>query len=219
MTSDSLVESLEKLVLSPVSLRRIFTLFTRLHYSDPVHYQGRFEDLSNYVWSADPTRCTLFVDFDYNFQPKNTERLPAIFVGVSDVKYQKIVQDNRDTETEDRAGVIQIYRALTSVIVRHLSVTPDESLRLAELSAEFFMGIRPLLMERMHLGMFEVAQQVNTRPFMREATQPDQVFTSDIIMPLEYDVRWESVRESHRIKTVSFSDALAKYALPTSSQT
>src|SRR5882672_1429329 len=102
--NQTLLEGFSNLILGPVSLRRIFLLLTRIHYSDPAHY-GEFKDkMAKFVWSQDDTKRKLFIDYDYNYRPTNLEQRPAVFVGVDDVTYRRVVIDNARNVTEDNSG-------------------------------------------------------------------------------------------------------------------
>ena len=217
--NQSLLEGFSNLILGPVSLRRIFLLLTRLHYSDPAHY-GEFKDkMSSFVWSQDDTKRKLFIDHDYNFRPTKLEQRPAIFVGTDAIMYRRVAIDNVRAITEDSSGKSSSYVAETGIIIRHISMTPDEALALGEMSAIFFSGVRALLKQHMKLHTFDIVKLDSTKPFLREAAEPDQQFSCDLVMKLAYVHDWTTIWESHRVKTVSIREAVAAYALPAGEQT
>lgn len=217
--NNSLIAGLGNLALTPVSLRRIFLLLTRLHFSDSKHYGDKAEPLKDFIWSADDKVRKLFIDYDYHYQPTHLEQRPAVFVGVDDLIFTRQVLDNQRENTEDRSGTNFTYKAETSIILRHISLTPDEALTLGELSVDFFAGVRKMLMETMRLQHFDVTALKSTRPFLRTEVQSDQQFSCDLIMRISFLYDWVTFRESHRIKTVSFKEAVVAYALPTNNDT
>jgi len=214
-----LLEGLGNLVLTPVSLRRIFLLLTRLHFSDASHYGDKAIPLKNFIWSPDEKLRKLFIDYDYNYRPTDLEQRPGVFIGVDDITYARQVIDNQRENTADRSGTSFTYRAETGIILRHISLTPDEALTLGELSVDFYAGIRKMLMEQMKLQNFDLAALKATKPFLRTEMQTDQQFSCDLVMRISFLHDWTTFRESHRIKTVSFREAVTAYALPTNDGT
>jgi len=217
--NQTLLEGFSNLILGPVSLRRIFLLLTRIHYSDPAHY-GEFKDkMAKFVWSQDDTKRKLFIDYDYNYRPTNLEQRPAVFVGVDDVTYRRVVIDNARNVTEDNSGTSSSYAAETGIIFRHISMTPDEALALGEMTAMFFTGMRKNLIQQMKLHAFDLVKLSSTKPFLRSSEEPDQQFVCDTVLRLSYIHDWTTRWESHRIKTVSFEAALAGFSIGNSPAT
>lgn len=216
--NQTLLESFGNLILGPVSLRRVFLLLTRLHYSDPAHYGEYTRNLSQFVWSPDDSKRTLFIDYDYNYRPTKLEQRPAVFVGLNDFGYRRVALDNARSVIEDNSGTSSSYIAETSLIIRHISLTPDEALALGEMTAVFFAGIRQLLKTRMKLHSFDLAQLNSTKVFMRQAEEPDQQFVCDTIMKVSFVFDWTTLWESHRVKTVSLTEAVVAYSQTTGTQ-
>jgi len=212
--NQKLLEGFADLILGPVSLRRIFLLLTRIHYSDPAHY-GEFKDkMAKFVWSQKDTERKLFIDYDYNYRPTNLEQRPAIFIGTDAVSYRRVVIDNARNVTDDNSGTSSSYAAETSIIVRHISMTPDEALALGEMTAMFYSGMRKNLMQQMKLHAFDLVNQSSTKPFLRTSEEPDQQFICDTIMRLSYIHDWTTSWESHRVKTISFEAAVTGFSMP-----
>ena len=112
--NQTLLASFANLILGPVSLRRVFLLLTRLHYSDSAHYGEFKERMSEFIWSKDDTKRKLFIDYDYNFRPTDLEQRPAIFVGTDAISYRRVVIDNQRAVKEDNSGVSSSYIAETA---------------------------------------------------------------------------------------------------------
>ncbi len=194
-----------------VSLRRMFLLLTRAHFSDNAHYGGFKDQLAKYVWHRETRQSGLWIDFDYHLDAKKLEQRPAIFVGTDDITYKQVVTDNRKGTTADNSGKEFVTVGNTTVILRHISSTPDDALTLCELSTQFYLGIRPLMQERVGFRSYHVAAQKSSRPFDRAPQQADQQFTADLIIALEFNAIWLAVEESHRIKTISFSASQTEF--------
>lgn len=205
------VDVMGELAMGPVMLRRVFLILTRVHFSSPEHYGPFKEKLNNFIWTPQPATCTLKIENDFIYSPKVTDTTPAIFVGVGDIGYSKRVQDAHKGVNEDRSGKEQINTGVAAIILRHRAGQADECLRLAEQSYSYYCGIRPLLMNRMKFQTFDVESLRSTKPFARTPDQADQQFLVDLVMNLSFSASWTTFTESHRIKTISFNEAIANY--------
>ncbi len=212
-----LLEGLSDLILTPVSLRKIFILLTRVHYSDSEHYGELKPQFEKFIWSKEETKRTLHIDFDYNFDPAKVDRRPALFVGTSDFTFTQKVIDNMHSQTEDRAGTQYVMMTAVDVIIRHIGKTPDEALALGDMTCQFFNGMRKMLQERMKFSQVNVGKLMTSRPFDRSSNQADQQFMVDLLINLQYNSAWLTFREGHRIKTAKF-EQLAAYSLPLDDQ-
>jgi hypothetical protein len=209
----TLLEELATVALTPVTIRKIFILLTRLHYSDPDHFGSLKPKLSKFVWNADIKLRGIHVDFDYNYDPNNTDLRPAVFVGTSDIDFQKVAVNNQQSQTDDRSGEIYVKRAGTNIILRHIGKTPDETWALADMTSQFYMGITKMLQERLKVSSFEVVKLMGSKPFERKSQEADSQFIVDLIMNLQYNAAWLTTREGHRIKTITYAQSLADFTV------
>jgi len=208
-----LLENLKNIALTPVTIRGLFILLTRLHYSDPDHYGKLKSKLQNFVWAKEAKDRTVLVDYDYNFDSARLDLRPAIFVGTSDFDFKKVVVANQISQTDDRSGELFGKIASTNIIIRHIGKTPDESWALGDLTTQFYMGITKLLQERLKPQSFEVVSLKGSRPFEHKEQEADQNFMVDLIMNFQYNAAWLVVREGHRIKKVTYQQSLADYTV------
>lgn len=203
-----IIDELTSLPMNLFTIRRIFLILTRLHYSSPTNFGPEYPDpMRKFYWTKEKD-SPMKITRDYEYDPKVIEQTPAIYVGTGDVDYQKNVVDNKKGPNSDRSGAIGIKTATTSVILRHISGQPDEATQLCDMSAQFYLGIRDMIMTQMS-GMirgFEVLKQSTSKPFLRDPGEADQQFISDLIMSLTFNAAWQTLTESHRIKTVAFED-------------
>ncbi len=208
-----LLSNLGKIALTPVNIRAVFIMLTRIHYSDPDHYGSLKPKLSPFIWSKDKKIRTLHIDYDYNFDPQNLDLRPAIFIGTSDIDYRKVAVDNAHSQSEDKASEMYAKIASTNVILRHIGKTPDESFALGDLTAQFYLGMRKMLQERLKVSAFDVVRLMSSKPFERQSQQADQQFIVDLVLNLQYNAAWLVIREGHRLKTVSYAQSLADFSL------
>lgn len=207
-----LLDQIGNIALNPVTVRGIFLMLTRIHWSNPDHYGALKPKMQGIVWNKDAKLRTLGVDYDFNFDPQKLDQRPAIYVGTSDFDFLKVVVDNRRGQAEDNSSEDYTKIASTNVIIRHIGKTPDESWQMADLTAQFFMGMRKLIQERLKVHAFEVVKMVASRPFERATQQADQQFIVDLILNLQYNAAWLIVREGHRLKTVTYKQSLDDYS-------
>ena len=212
-TADSIkfFEGLSKMVLTPVTIRRIFLLLTRMHYSTPDNYGQLKKALEKFIWHPHKKDGTIYIAYDYEYDAQNLDERPAIFVGLDDIIFQKVAIDNAGQVTETRSGQNYVKVANTKVIIRHVSKSPDEVLAMADLSSQFFMGIRPMIRDALgrRLLEYDVLAIKSSRPFERNSTQADQHFMSDVIVAFSYNESWLTEMESHVIKTITWETCLA----------
>lgn len=212
----SLFDGLSHISMSPLTLRRTFVMLTRAHWSDPENYGPFRAKMERFVWSSDPKQQNLFIDFDYNYDPTKLDRRPAIFVGTSDFDFIKIVVDDHKKTLEDRSGQESAMGCACTIIVRHIGKTAEDSWAMGELSAAFFLGIRQMMQERAKFRSYEVIKLLASRPFEKASQQADKEFMVDLVIGVQFTAAWNTIRESHRIKTIAFKAAQEDFSVRSS---
>ena len=203
--------AIDRIHLTPVTIRRIFLLLVRLHYSNSSNYGPMAKQMAPYIWSADPNKCAVQIDYDYNYDAANMDKKPAIFVGLDDVEYKRVVLENHAKFTYDLAGQHLIKTASTKIIVRHIGSSPDEALTLENLTCQFLLGIQPIIRDTLPQVLeYDVVGSKSSRPFEKNSQQAQQRFISDTIVAFSYNSAWMVEFESHRIKTISWQQCLAE---------
>ncbi len=69
-----------------------------------------------------------------------------------------------------------------------------------------------MLQERLKVSSFEVIKLMSSKPFERTSQQADQEFIVDLLMNLQYNAAWMTMREGHRIKTVTYAQSLEDFS-------
>lgn len=200
-------------IVTPITTRRMYLLLTRSHYSDSAHFGQWKEKLDNYVWSKHPKLSKIDIQLDFQYQAKRQDERPAIFVGCDDFIYHPTVVDNFKNMSPDNSGTGYVTIGETNVIIRHIAASPDEAMTLCEVTAQFFLGIRPLMQQKVRYRSYNVKAQKTSRPFERAVVDPDQQFISDLLINITFNALWLSVQESHRIKTINFESSLSAFGL------
>lgn len=202
-----LIANIKRAPVTPVTLRKTLLLLTRLHYSAASNFGEFAERFEKYVYDESATP-KLFIDLDYNYNPKDTEHRPAIFVGCGKFVYDQTVFDGRVEHTRDLAGEEFYNRGYTQAIIRHVGASADESLALGDLSAQFFRGIRKIMQNELGFTRYVVKELDSTKPFDKRPEQADQQFVADLVIDMAFNTNWMIWTESHRLKDWSFSDVL-----------
>lgn len=188
--------------LSPVPLRGLFLLLTRMHWANANNYIGRRQKLTM-VWNKDPKLSSLVIDYDYNYDPKKTDRVPAIFVGTDDFNFEQRTVDAQVSQSESRNSEKFMTLEATNIIIRHIGKSSEETLLMGDQTMRFYQGSRKLLQESLGVSRFMPVKLMASRTFNRSPQDADQQFVVDLILNLQYTSPWSIVREGHLIKTVT----------------
>lgn len=209
-----MMDQLKDFAQAPTTLRRIFLLLTRAHFSDPAHYGIQRERMRNFRWDKDESKSTVKIELDYVYDPAKTDSGPAIYVGMGDFSFKQSVMNNREGATADRSGQRFSLQGGCSLILRHVSQQAEESLVLAEMSFDFYVGIREYLMRRLSLSGFNPLQISTPRFFQADdAVKANKRYISDFVINISYTPAWTEFQESHRIRQITFGQALTDFAV------
>lgn len=207
-----LTDGLAHIVWKPVSTRRAFQLLTRLHFSNNAHFGQWKERMGEFVWTKEEN-TKLFIDLDFNYDPRSLDRAPAIYVGTDKFSYTQSVVGDVKGVSEDRAGTEYYSAGSTTVIIRHVGKTADEAFALAELSDTFYRGIKKMMLEKAKLTRYFVRDILSSQPFgPASPEEADKLFKVDLIIEIGFNDVWLSVQESHLVKTISFKHCLAEFS-------
>lgn len=187
-----------KLPLSPVTLRRIFLLMMRLHFSDPANYGGLRPMLGDLRYREE--NSDLSVELLSVFDPKNTDAAPGVYVGFQPFVFHKTGVNNYVGSSDDTSAQYFNMKCTTGLIVKHTAKTADLSSLLGEASAAFLFGLRPMLMARLCLLQFDIETLSDVK---QKEKAPERVFESDLICTLAFNYAMTTNIESHRIKKIA----------------
>ena len=196
---------------NPYTIRGIFLLLTRIHYSDSSHFGRLRKKLDRFVWNADKKLRGLLVDYDYNYDPKELDVRPAIFVGTDDINYEQKVSGDSKAMTQDLAAEEFIQIGSTVVVIRHLAGTPDEALQLGTMTFMFFRGLTKMFKDQVRLYGYHVATLKSSRPFESTTQSSSQQFAVDLLIRIRFNAPWLVFTESHRIKDITLETSLAQF--------
>lgn len=192
--------------LDPVSLRRIFLLLLRNHYSDPGAHFGLVPDaFKTFKYADDPSDRVVDIDLDYLYAQHTMGRVPAIYVGLDDVAFGNVnVLDQYAGASDDRATQSYADTARTHLIALHRAKTPDEALSMGVVTFGFLNGIRQLLQARLGLHSFLVTGLTKPVTVKGEDGSNEKEYSVRVNAHLSFSSDWSTNVESHRIKKISF---------------
>lgn len=181
--------------LTLVNLRAIMLLLTKAHYSDADNFGVFAEELACLV--AEDPKSNLNIGLDFIPSAKNPSPRPAIWVNLEGCKFVKKVMDNRSDGSDDnsRTTYVKIQEVVFNLAHVHESV--DIALMMAETTADFFAGIRPHLMGKLNISMFEVLEI--SKPKLTEQA-PERYFEVDVVIQMMFSSTITTNIESHRLK-------------------
>ncbi len=190
------------LPLSPVTLRRIFLLLIREHYSNPEQYGDYKELLQGYKYSDTEPQRTIDIDLMHTYDPEKLKSEPSIYVGFQPFAFAKRTVSNYAGHNEDES--VKYYTMPTSgiLLVRHVSTSGDNALMLGELTTNLLFGLHELLLRKLPglLG-FDIASLSDPRLISKA---PQRQVMVDLACKIDFNYALSVNEESHRLKKIVF---------------
>lgn len=190
--------------LDPISLRRAFLITTRQIFGHPDNYGVLAPLLGKYVYDADETVSKLPVRLDYEFDPEKLggSGTPTVWVGMGDLDLEQLVVNNAARSLEANAGYKNVQRAGAVMAIKCVSGNADEALGLATIAANYYAGLRQLLMDRLGLQNFQV-RRIGRPQLVDKA--PDRMISSDCTIAITFNFTLNATVEGHRLKTIQIT--------------
>lgn len=185
--------------LDPVSMRRIFLLLTRNHFSDPSFFGNVPDEFKKFKYSDNNSRIR--IELDYTFNPEESDQPTSIFVGVSDISTKKQVVDSFETNNEDNSGKQNVDTDQGAIVISHTSKSPDTALKLGVISKAFYQGIGPLIKDKLGFRGYTVSKLSAPTQKIDGATR--DFYRVDLIINVVFSSNWTTLIESHRLKRVA----------------
>lgn len=210
-----IVTGLFRLSLTPAVLRRLMLVLTRLHYQNPTHYpKGTPDSMRELFWTKDPKTSKLRIELG-NSYPGNEQKghTDAVYIDMMDITFSKQVVENYAGVNERKDVKQYVKQASTNVILRHVMKDYDMTTEFAFMTGVYFSAVRDMVMrdgDKNGVKGFELVQQLVPRSFNKSAVQSDELFVSDIIVSVTWNLTWNVITESHTLKSWQFANLEAK---------
>lgn len=183
--------------LTLVNLRAIMLLLTKAHYSDVDNFGVFAEELACVATDPDDKDGNLKILLDFIPSSKNPSPRPAIWVNLETCKYEKKALDNRSSFSDDNSRTLYVKIQTVAFTLTHVHESVDIALMMAESTADFFSGMRPHLMSKLNIGMFEVLEV--GKPKLADKA-PERYFEVDVVIQMMFSSAITVNIESHRLK-------------------
>lgn len=209
--NESIPAGLFKLTLTPAVIRRVMLMLTRLHYEKASNYPKGIPDAMRSIhWNKDPKQSKLRVELG-NAYPGNmaSGHTDSIYIDLQDLSFNKLVVENYQGVSEDRASKSYTKQAATEVIIRHVMKDYDTTSEFGFMTACYFSAVRDMVMQQTAsngVKSFEVIRQSVPRTFNKSAEQAESMYVSDVHIQLVWSLTWQVVTESHVLKSFGFPD-------------
>ena len=186
----------------PVSLRHIFLLLTRNHFSNPDNFGDVPEVFRRYTYSDKESDRKVTIDLSFNYARKDQGKTPSVYVNVGDFTFNRDRHADFSRYNSDMSGRVGSNQCTVPITISHLGITGDEALMMGTVTTAFYLGITNVLVEKLGLLQFSVKQLSQIRP--KEIQSGLTMFESVLSMELTFEVNWETYTESHKIKNISY---------------
>lgn len=199
IAASSLKCELDSCLTRPVtlsSLRTLLALLVKFHFSDGDNF-GLYKEELECLTTQEGSKGPVYFGVEHAFDPKNPSPRPAVWTTMEESKLNKVSIDNRAYRHADNSGAG--YTKLQDVLFVFTSVhdQPEIALMMSESISDFFMGVRPHLMQTMNLSMLEVQSISKIRPINKV---PERHFEVDVRLQVMFSSTISVNIESHRLK-------------------
>ena len=188
--------------LTASSLRRIFLLMMRFHFSDANNYGELRGLLKNLIWTDTEETTALDVELLGVFNPGILVRRPAVFVGFQNFQFNKKVTGDYAGESEDAATKYLVKTVDTELVIRCVAADEDMSTAMVDTATAFMFGMREMLLCKMRPQLRSLEVDGITDPKLVEKS-PERRFQCDLLTKLNFNYTIDVNLESHPIKKVA----------------
>jgi hypothetical protein len=190
-----------KLPLSPTTLRRIFLLLLRFHYSDPDNYGDLKPLMGDLIYvDSEGDEGSLDIELLSIFDPRKRDPGPGIFVGFQPFTFKKPGVNYDAGTNNDGSAQYAVMTVDAQLIIKHISTLMDSTTIMGEATTAFLFGIRPMLMQRLCLRGFDIVSMTDAKQIEKA---PDRTFECNVVININFDYVMTTNVESHRIKKVA----------------
>jgi hypothetical protein len=195
--------SLKTYPLDQVSLRRVFLIMLRFHYSDAANFGAMEKTLAKYTYVKSAPELS-GVDIQLvdaiPFSPESV--YPCITISVGDMKLRREVISDMSAADGHRG-----LSAASRLDVDHYSENADESLTLAGATCAYFTGFAEVLRDRMMLMRFQPNGTQGPEYISDKKISALQLYRSRFSAEIHYDYSWCLNYESHLIREINIQTA------------
>lgn len=217
-TTKSLLECLDGAPTSS-KFRRIIMLLLRGHYASPENYGPEYEHLKCFTWTDDTDTtlsigttphyrrdATVAIGVTHQNDDRRPEDYPGIFVDFGGVELKKLSFANESGHSFDNASKYLAKQAVLTLLVNHVAKESGDAYDMADMSAVVLTALgTPFAMKS---GAQEFSVEGYAQP-KKELHAPNRYYTVAMTVKITYTLSVTRSVESHRIRRIANSIALA----------
>ena len=186
-----------------VNLRRVFLLALRDVYYTERNFDSNELKRDPVRWRKDVTERTIDIELDHLSDPNNVAPRPAIYIGFTNVNFNRMVIGDHEGFSEDNSTEYLECMAATEFVLRHVSNAPDFSYMLGNHSLAMFLLLRKhFLSEIPSLSDVRPLQISGIKLVQKDDRREYQV---DVRLALTLNHGWAQHQEGHRLKEVGLT--------------
>jgi hypothetical protein len=181
-------------------LRRLFLLSLRGHFAHPGNLAGGEVDPC-LAYDPDAAENPLAIELMHTFDPKGSNKVPGLFVGLNVKRFEKVGMGNFAGTNADTSVVYRAMVAHGKLTVMSLARDEDQASALAEESVEFLFAWAPLIMSSTAIGLFDPE---DVGDVTQVGKTPDRSYSVTAGFKLQWTLSSRISIESHRLKKIAF---------------
>lgn len=186
-----------------VNLRRIFLLALRDIYYTERNFDSNELRRDPVRWRDDVTERTIDIELDHLSDPNNVAPRPAIYLGFTDVNFQRMVIGDHEGWSEDNSTEYLECLGKTMLMLRHITTAPDFSYMLGNHTLAMFLALRKhFINEIPALSDIRPAQISGIKLISQEDRREYQV---DLSLEVTLNHGWVQHLEGHRLKELTLT--------------
>lgn len=192
-----------KMPLTGATIRRIFLLLVRAHYSHGGNYPVGYEHLKCMVWNPDPKASTLTVETLNFFNDMAPDAFPGIYVGISgNTSDVNMIGGGFAALNDDWSQSVHSSQCVATVTVRHITRNEGDSYDMADMTMSFLQAMAPFIAEDMQASGIRVKGYSAADKKLQPS---DRFYAVDLSAQVTYNNRVATILEGHRIGSIQIA--------------
>ena len=185
----------------PSTLRRMFLLLIRGHWSDPENFgPGLSDSLKCLHWSPDPGDSTVDIELGGSINQDVGEHV--IWITVGNYRFTKVTFGNRADYGEENATEYRTMPCQCQILFRHEAPTVDQAYDMAWTTFCFLLGFTDPILLALGGAAASFTPELIGEPQLKEES-PAKRIRVDVGARLDINLTVATVLESHTLKAYS----------------
>lgn len=189
--------------LTAATLRRIFVVLMRVHYSHPNNFPGCYAHLRCMTWNKDPKLSTLTIEPLRKFDTNVVNQFPGIFIGNGDLSSTvPVIGGFGGMDEETWSTQYSVSLDVASIRIRHIGRNESDAYDMADMSKDFIQAMAVFIAPDMQAS----AIRVTGYSAAEKRDQPsDEFYAVDLSVSISYNHRVATILDGHRIGSLQIA--------------